>query len=263
MRPLAFLCSLLLAVCTLLAPGVTAVAQERPLLVFATASMKNALDDVNEAYAKAYGVKVTTSYAASSALVKQIEQGAAADVFISADRDWMDYGAQKSLIRNGTRHDLLSNRLVLIAPKDTDIGPQHIGHGFGLAALVRDRRIATADVPAVPAGKYARAALEKLGIWESVAPKLAMTENVRVALALVARGEAALGIVYETDAKAEPQVRVVGTFPADSHPEIIYPVAATVTARPEAQRYLDFLRSAAARAVFERHGFVFLNRPTS
>lgn len=263
MRPLAFFCSLLLAACVLLAPGVTAAAQERPLLVFAAASMKNALDDVNEAYAKASGVKVRTSYAASSALVKQIEQGAAADVFVSADRDWMDYAAQKSLIRNDTRHDLLGNRLVLIAPKNTDIGPQQIGPGFGLAALARDRRIAAADVQAVPAGKYAKAALEELGIWDFVAPKLAMADNVRAALALVARGEAALGMVYATDAKAEPQVRVVGVFPADSHPEIIYPVAATVTARPEARHYLDFLRSAAARAVFERHGFVFLNRPTS
>ena len=198
--------------------------------------MKNALDDINAAFTKATGIKVVASYAASSALAKQIEQGAPADVFASADLEWMDYGAQKKLIKDDTRVNLLGNRLVLIAPKDSKIDNVTIGPGFDLAKLAGDGKIATGDVKAVPAGKYAKAALEKLGAWDAAEPKFAMAESVRAALTLVARGEAALGIVYETDAKVEPNVKIVGRFPADSHPPIIYPVALTANAKPEAAR---------------------------
>ena len=241
----------------------SAGAQEKTLTVFAAASMKNALDDINAAFLKATGTKVTASYAASSALAKQIEQGAPADIFASADLDWMDYSSQKKTIKDDTRVNLLGNRLVLIAPKDSRIDKVAIGPDFDLAGLVGNERITTADVNAVPVGKYAKAALEKLGAWEKAAPRFAMAENVRAALALVARGEAVLGIVYETDAKIEPNVKIVGAFPADSHPAITYPVAATVNTKPEAAAYLAFLRSNTAKAVFEQYGFTFLVRPTS
>src|SRR5205085_2406876 len=208
-------------------------------------------------------IKVVTSYAASSALARQIEQGAPADVFASADLDWMDYAAQKKTIREDTRVNLLGNRLVLIAPKDSKITDVTIGPGLDLGGLIGDRRIATGEVSSVPVGRYAKGALEKLGIWPSVEKKFAMADNVRAALALVARGEAVLGIVYQTDAKAEPNVKIVGAFPADSHPPIVYPVAATVNAKPETAAYLAFLRSASAKAVFEQYGFTFLIKPTS
>jgi molybdate transport system substrate-binding protein len=240
-----------------------ALAQDRPITVFAAASMKNALDDVNVAFTKATKVKVTASYAASSTLMKQIEQGAPADVFVSADLDWMDYGSSKKLIRDDTRVNLLGNRLVLIAPKDSKLANITIGPNFNLGQMAGDDRVAVGDVQAVPAGKYAKAALEKLGSWPGVSSKLAMTESVRAALALVARGEAAFGIVYETDAKAEPNVKIVGAFPADSHPAIVYPVALTSDGRAAAAPYLAFLRTQAAKDVFERYGFTSLIRPTS
>jgi molybdate transport system substrate-binding protein len=248
-----------------LAAGNTAAAQaqQKTLTVFAAASMKNALDEVNAAFSKASGIAVRASYAASSALMKQIEQGAPADVFVSADLEWMEYGAQKKLIKNDTRVNLLGNKLVLIAPKDSKLANVAIAPGFDLAKLAGDGRIATGDVRAVPVGKYAKQALENLGAWTATAAKLAMTENVRAALTLVARGEAPLGIVYETDAKVEPGVKIVGIFPENSHPPIVYPVAATTTARAEATAYLAFLRSQQAKAVFERYGFAFLVQPTS
>jgi molybdate transport system substrate-binding protein len=239
------------------------LAEDKVITVFAAASMKNALDDIDAAYTAKTGVKIVVSYAASSALAKQIEQGAPADVFISADTDWMDYAIGKKNINEPTRVNLLGNSLVLIAPKDSEIDNVAIGAGFDLAKLIGDGKIATADVKSVPVGKYARAALEKLGAWTTAEPKFAMTENVRAALALVARGEAVLGIVYSTDAKVEPGVKIVGTFPEDSHPAIIYPVAATATAKPETAGYLAFLRSQAARAIFEKYGFSFLVSPTT
>jgi molybdate transport system substrate-binding protein len=235
-----------------------ATAQDASLTIFAAASLKNVLDDVDAAFSKQTGLKVVASYAASSALIKQIEEGAPADVFISADPDWMDYGAKKQLIKDGTRFNLLGNKLVLIAPKDSKLDTVTIGPGFDLAKLAGDGKIATADVRAVPAGMYAKAALEKLGGWAAAEPKIAMTENVRAALVLVARGEAPLGIVYETDAKVEPLVKVVGSFPANSHPPIIYPAAATKNAKPAAAKYLTFLRSATALVIFERYGFTYL-----
>jgi molybdate transport system substrate-binding protein len=237
------------------------VAQENTITVFAAASMKNALDDVDSTFTKQSGIKVVASYAASSALMKQIEQGAPADVFLSADVDWMDYGAKRNLIKNDTRLNLLGNRLVLIAPKDSKLDNVTIAPGFDLAALAGGGRIATGDVRAVPAGLYAKAALEKLGVWASVESKLAMAENVRAALVLVARGEAPLGIVYETDARIDPGVKIIGVFPEDSHPPIVYPVALTKDAKPDAAQYLAFLRTPDAKAIFERYGFRVLAAP--
>jgi molybdate transport system substrate-binding protein len=240
-----------------------ALAEDKSLTVFAAASMKNALDDIDAAYTARTGVKIVASYAASSALAKQIEQGAPADVFVSADTDWMDYAIGKKTINEPSRVNLLGNSIVLIAPKDSKIDTVAIGPGFDLSKLAGDGKIATGDVKAVPSGKYAKAALEKLGAWQAAEPKFAMTENVRAALALVARGEAALGIVYSTDAKVEPGVKIVGTFPTDSHPAIIYPVAATASAKPEAADYLAFLRTSSAKTIFEKYGFSFLVSPTT
>ncbi len=243
---------------TLLIPFSGALAQDKTILVFAAASLKDALDEVNVAFTQATNTKIMTSFAASSQLIKQIEQDAPADIFISADLEWMDYGAQKKLIKEDTRVNLLGNRLVLVAPSDSKVERVTIGLNFSLAAMAGDGRIVTGDVRAVPVGRYAKAALEKLGAWNSVQPKLAMVENVRVALELVARGEAPLGIVYETDAKAEPKVRAIGVFPSDSHPPIVYPAALTTGAKAGAADYLAFLRSAAAKQIFEKRGFTFL-----
>jgi molybdate transport system substrate-binding protein len=241
----------------------SAAAEDKTITVFAAASMKNALDEVDAAYTAKTGVKFSVSYAASSVLAKQIEQGAPADVFVSADTDWMDYATAKKTINEPTRVNLLGNSIVLIAPKDSAINNVTIAPGFDLAKLAGDGRIATGDVKSVPAGKYAKAALEKLGAWTAAEPKFAMAESVRAALTLVARGEAALGIVYSTDAKVEPGVKIVGTFPADSHPAIIYPVAATTTAKPGTNDYLAFLRTSAAKIILEKYGFRFLISPTT
>lgn len=240
-----------------------ALAQDTTLTVFAAASMKNALDDIDGAYTAKTGVRIVASYAASSALAKQIEQGAPADIFVSADTDWMDYAIARKNINEPTRINLLGNSIVLIAPKDSKIDHVTIGPGFDLAKLAGDGKIATGDVRAVPVGKYAKAALQKLGAWHAAEPKFAMAESVRAALTLVARGEAPLGIVYSTDAKVEPGVKIVGSFPADSYPPVVYPVAATANAKSEAADYLAFMRSSAAKTAFEKYGFTFLIRPTS
>jgi molybdate transport system substrate-binding protein len=239
------------------------VAQEQ-ITVFAAASLKNAIDDANAAFTKATGVKVTASYAASSALAKQVEQGAPADIFISADLQWMDYVGERKLIKPDTRVNLLGNRLVLIAPADSKITSMTIGQGFDIAKLAGSGRIAVADVNAVPAGRYAKAALEKLGAWAAAEPKLAQAENVRATLAFVARDETPIGIVYETDAKAEPKVKIIGGFPDSSYPPVTYPAAATAaTTKQSVPQYLHFLRSPAAKAIFEKYGFSFLIRPVS
>ncbi len=254
-----------IAVAVVIAAGTVSppLAQEKSLTIFAAASMKNALDDINTAFTKKTSVKTVASYAATSALMRQIEQGAPADVFASADLEWMDYGLKNKLINPNTRVNLLGNRLVLIAPKDSKITTVKLEKGFDLAKLVGDGRIATGEVKSVPVGRYAVAAMQKLGMWASVEKRMAMVENVRVALTLVARGEAVLGIVYETDAKVEPGVKIVAHFPPDSHPEIVYPVGATVKANAEAPRYIDFLQSGASKSIFERYGFSFLVKPTS
>jgi molybdate transport system substrate-binding protein len=237
--------------------------QDRTITVFAAASMTNALDDVDAAFTKQTGITVVTSYDASSALMKQIEGGAPADAFVSADLNWMDYGVEKKVINDSTRINLLGNVLVLIASKNSKIDHVDMEPGFDLAKLAGDGRIATGDVKEVPVGLYAKAALEKLDVWSTVEPKMAMTVNVRAALAYVARGEGPLGIVYATDARVEPNVKVVGVFPDNSHDPTIYPVAATVNAKPEMTQYLAFLRSSTAKSIFGGYGFSVLAKPTS
>lgn len=223
------------------------------VLIFAAASLQTALEQLRPDLARAAGTDVRASYAGSSTLARQIESGAPADVFISADIAWMDYLEARGAIRAGTRVNLLGNRLVLIAPAARRPALT-IAPGFPLAAALGDSRLAVAD-PDVPAGRYARSALTSLGVWDSVANRLAPAENVRAALLLVARGEAPLGIVYRTDALAVPDVAVVDTFPAASHPPIVYPAAATATAVDAAARVLAALRAPAAAGVFARHGF--------
>ena len=238
----------------------TAHTKDKTITVFAAASLKNALDDVDTAFTKQTGIKVVVSYGASSALAKQIEQGAPADVFASADLQWMDHCVRKKV---DTRVNLLGNKLVLIAAKNAKIDHVTIEPGFDLAKLAGDGRVATGDVREVPVGLYAKAALERLGAWAAVEPIMAMAENVRLALSLVARGETPLGIVYETDAKIEPAVKVIGVFPDNTHDPIIYPVALTANAKSDAVQYLSFLRTLTAKSVFERYGFKFLVKPTS
>lgn len=236
----------------------SAAAQGKDVVIFAAASLKNSLDDIAGQWQREIGKKAVISYAASNTLIKQIEQGAPADIFISADLDWMDYGQQKNLIKPDSRFNLLGNRLVLIAPKDASVSA-NIQPGFDLATLLKGGRIAMGNVDAVPAGKYGKAALQKLGVWDSVKDKIAQAESVRAALLFVSRGEAPLGIVYQTDAAADPSVKIVGTFPENTHPPIIYPVALTKeSTNPDAQTFLNYLRSPAARAAFERQGFTVL-----
>jgi molybdate transport system substrate-binding protein len=226
--------------------------------VFAAASMKNALDAVNEACAADVGSKATISYAASSALAKQIEAGAPADMFVSADLDWMKYLSEKSLIKADTEVRLLGNEIVLVVPKDSTLNVA-IAKDFDLAGAIGDGKLAMANTDAVPAGKYGKASLEALGVWDAVESKVAQAENVRAALKLVATGEAAAGIVYKTDAVAEPGVKVIDEFPGDTHPPIVYPVA--LTAASKSQDAADFekcMQTEKAKAAFEAQGFTFL-----
>jgi molybdate transport system substrate-binding protein len=225
-------------------------AQAQSVTVLAAASLKDALDEV----ASSYPARPVIAYGSSSALARQIEKGAPADIFISADLDWMDYVEKKNLLATGTRRNLLGNRLVLIAPVKQPMKLQP-APGFPIVKALGNGRIALAEPNSVPAGKYAKTALEKLGVWDQVAPRVAAAENVRAALALVARGEAPLGVVYQTDAKAERAVMVAGVFPADSHPPIVYPVAALKTAKEGSAKFLEFLSRPASRAIFEKHGF--------
>jgi molybdate transport system substrate-binding protein len=234
-------------------------AQDKTITVFAAASLTNALDDVDRAFTKQSGIKIVVSYGASSALARQIDRGAPMDVFASADLQWMDYCARKK----ATRVNLLGNKLVLIAAKDAKIDHVTIEPGFDLVKLAGDGRVATGDVRAVPVGLYAKAALERLDAWAAVEPKMVMAEDVRAALRMVARGQAALGIVYETDAKIEPAVKVIGVFPDNTQEPIIYPVALRVNAKPDAVRYFSFLQTQTAKSIFEKYGFNFLVTPTS
>lgn len=236
-----------------------ASAQDRtPLTVFAAASLKESMDEAAAAYQRRTGVPVRVSYAASSALARQIEQGAPADVFFSADLEWMDYLQQRGKLDPAQRRNLLGNRLVLVAPKASALKVD-LGEAGSLATALGQGRLALGQTSSVPAGKYARASLEKLGHWTSVQAKLAESESVRAALMLVARGEAPLGIVYLSDARAEPAVRVVATFPDDSHPPIVYPVAALRGERnARAGALVTWLASPEAAAIFERRGFVLL-----
>jgi molybdate transport system substrate-binding protein len=243
-----------LLLAALIAVAAPATAKAQDLLVFAAASLKTALDEISA------GQAVKISYAASSALAKQIEAGAPADLFLSADLDWMEYLEQKKLLKPGTRSTLLGNRIVLIAPSDSKASVK-IAPGFDLAGLLgKDGRLAMADVTAVPAGKYGKASLEALNVWPSVAGRIAQAENVRATLLLVARGEAPAGIVYATDAAADAKnVRVLDAFPASTHPPILYPAAQLSESRhPQAAAWLAGLRSAAAKAVFEKNGFTVI-----
>jgi molybdate transport system substrate-binding protein len=238
--------------------SIAAHAQGRDLLVFGAASLKNALDEANAQYQRNAGLKIVVSYGASSALAKQIEGGAPADIFISADLDWMDYVAGHKLIKSETRFNLLGNKLVLVAPADSRINLT-IGPNFPLAQALGNDRLAMADPAAVPAGKYGKAALEALGVWSSVSSKIAPAQDVRTSLLLVSRGEAPLGIVYQTDAVADKGVKIVGAFPEATHPHIIYPIAVTTaSANPGVAAYIGFLKSPAAKPAFEIQGFVVL-----
>lgn len=250
----------ILASAVLLAGSAQAQKTEtKQITIFAAASLKNALDEASAAFTQLTGNKVTSSYAASSALAKQIEQAAPADVFISADLDWMNYLAGKGLILPETRTNLLGNELVLIAPAASTATLQ-IKEGFPLATAIGDGKLATGDVKSVPVGKYAKAALEKLQVWSAVEPHLAQTENVRAALALVAQGEAQFGIVYKSDAIAEPKVKVIGVFPETSHAPIIYPIAILKSSgsADAAKAFLDYLRSTQGQAAFKKQGFTLL-----
>ncbi len=230
-------------------------AAERIVTVFAAASLTNVLEDIGKAYTGATQVPVRFSFAASSALARQIESGSPADVFVSADQEWMDYLASRNLIKPATRSNIVSNSLVLVAPADSKVSLR-IAPGFGLvAALGRNGRLATGDPASVPVGKYASAALTRLGVWNEVKDRIIPADNVRTALNFVALGEAPLGIVYATDARGNSKVRVVDTFPASTHEPISYPAAATTSAGADAQSFVKFLGSDAARAIFDNAGF--------
>ena len=226
------------------------------ITVFAAASLKNAMDEVAAGFERETGHAAAVSFAGSSALARQIQHGAPADIFISANPGWMDALERDGLVDPASRFDLLANALVLIA-HGRDAAPFEIGPGLDLAGMLGEGRLAMTLVDAVPAGIYGKAALRSLGVWEAVAPKVAQADNVRAALALVSSGEAPLGIVYATDAAADDNVTVLGAFPADSHPPIVYPAAAMAASRnPLNPRFLAWLRGPAARTAFERQGFV-------
>ena len=245
----------LLALIPLLLLGAPAQAQE-PLLVFAAASTTNAMQEVDKAFSKASGIPVTASFASSGTLAKQIANGAPADLFLSANVKWMDYLEKGGQLAPGTRSDLLRNRLVLIAPQASPLQKVEISSSLDPGALLKGGWLAMGDPRHVPAGSYAKQALTKLGWWPKLDKRLALTANVRAALMLVERGEAALGAVYATDAMISKQVKVVGVFPTDTHKPIVYPVA-LVKGRDSqaAKRFLEFLQGPQAAAVFAKYGF--------
>jgi molybdate transport system substrate-binding protein len=256
--PIPFRSALIAAVALFGATAFSAPAFADNVLVFAAASLKNALDDALAGYQQHGGAKANVSYASSSALAKQIDNGAPADIFISADLDWMNDVQQHNMIQPATRTNLLGNVLVLIAPADSaakvDIKP-----GFPLSQLLGSSHLAMGDPDAVPAGKYGKAALQKLGVWDSVESKVARAEDVRAALSFVSRKEAPFGIVYQTDAAADKGVKVVSVFPADTYPAIIYPIALTTNSKnPDAVKLLVYLHSDAAKPFFEKQGFAIL-----
>lgn len=237
-----------------------AVAQADEIMVFAAASMTNAMAEIEERFEAATDHDLVVSLAGSSALARQIQQGAPADIFISANPGWMDTLEAEGLVEEGTRFDLLNNSIVLIAA-GTEAEPVEIGADLDLAGLLGGDRLAMALVDSVPAGIYGKAALESLGLWDEVETQVAQADNVRAALAFVATGEAPYGIVYATDAVAEDDVTVIGTFPAKTHPPIVYP-AADLSNRDTAaeSEFLDYLRGPEAREAFERQGFVVVTQ---
>lgn len=232
-------------------------AQAADVTMFAAASLTDALQEIGKRYQTKTGHSVAFSFAASSTLAKQIEASKGADLFMSADTDWMDYLDSRGFIAHATRKNLLGNHLVLIAPADSGATIAIAPH-FDILGALKGGRLAVADPDSVPAGKYARTALISLGVWNAVVDHLVQAENVRVALAYVARGEAPLGIVYATDARSEPKVKTIGVFPDDTHQPIVYPVALTKDANAGAKEFLDYLGSADARAIFAKDGFVIL-----
>lgn len=249
-----------LAVALIFAALLPLTARAADITIFAAASLKDALDEIETSWQAKTGHQAAISFAASSLLARQIEASGGADIFISADRDWMDYLDSRKLINHRSRRDLLGNHLVLIEPASSQARIAITPH-FDLAGALGDGRLAVADPDSVPAGKYAKASLTSLGMWESVSNRLAKAENVRVALAYVARGETPLGIVYTTDALSEPRVRIAGTFPDGTHPPIVYPAALINDARPLAKQFLAYLSGAQARAIFIKDGFVVLVGP--
>ena len=244
----------LFAILIALAPSVAIAAD---ITVFAAASLTDALNEINAAWTKETNHSAAISFAASSALARQIEAGSPADMFISADTDWMDYLDHHNLIQRKTRKDLLGNHLVLVEPASLQARIAIVPH-FDLIGALAGGRLAVADPDSVPAGKYAKAALTALGVWDLVANHLASAENVRIALKYVARGDAPLGIVYTTDAMSEPQVRIASTFPDTSHSPIVYPMALITNAKPLASEFLSYLRGARASAIFQKDGFIVL-----
>jgi molybdate transport system substrate-binding protein len=249
---------IVIAATSLMVFGPSQPVRAADVVVFAAASLKNALDDATHAFEKQGGAPAKISYAASSQLAKQIESAAPADIFISADLAWMDYLQKRNLILPASRRNLLGNQLVLVAPEGSGIKVD-IKPGSDLVGLLHGGRLAMADPDSVPAGKYGKAALEKLGIWQQVMPHVAGAENVRAALLYVDRKETSLGIVYATDAAADPNVEIAGVFPEDTHPPIIYPIALTAGSKnPDATKFLAFLESPAARPAFQKQGFAVL-----
>jgi molybdate transport system substrate-binding protein len=235
-------------------PGIAAQADKQPITVFAAASLTNVLQELGDGFTKETSIPVRMSFAASSALARQIENGAPADVFFSADVEWMDYLQMRNLIQHDTRRDVLGNRLVLIAPADSKIKLTIEPH-FALAAALGKGRLATGDPDSVPVGRYARQALTTLGVWNDVADRLVRADSVRSALAFVDRGEAPLGIVYETDALVDKHVQVVGMFPPDSHMPIVYPIALTAAAKTDAARFIAYICGPAGDVAFKAYGF--------
>ncbi len=245
------------ALSTVCATALAGEVGRRPVTVFAAASLTNVLQQLGDEYTRSTGVPVRFSFAASSVLARQIEAGAGADVFFSADQEWTDYLEQRGSIQKSSRHNMLGNRLALIAPADST-QDLRIEPGFPLARALGAGRLATGDPDSVPVGRYAKSALTSLGVWNELADRLVRTEDVRHALVFVARGEVPFGIVYETDARIEKRVRVVGIFPSETHVPITYPVALTAGAGAEASKFVDFLRGPAGRVAFEKFGFVVL-----
>ncbi len=235
-------------------PSWSVDADKPAVVVFAAASLTNVLQELGDGFTQQTSIPVKFSFAASSALARQIENGAPADVFFSADLDWMDYLQTRNLIQRDSRHDVLGNRLVLIAPADSVIRLK-IAANFPLAAALAKGRLATGDPDAVPVGRYAQGALTKLGVWKDVSDRLIRADSVRSAMAFVDRGEAPLGIVYETDAFIDKKVRVVDVFPDDSHMPIIYPIALTVVAKTDAARFIAYVRGPAGDLAFKAYGF--------
>lgn len=245
----------LLTTALLVSTGISRAADEKsPVVVFAAASLTDAVTEIAAAFTKETGIRVQTSFAASSTLARQIEAGGPAEVFFPADQDWMDYLEKRGLLAPGSRRDVVGNKLVLIAPADSTANVR-ITSGAAFLAAIRDSRIATGDPDSVPVGKYAKAALTTLGVWDAVQPRIVRAENVRSALAFVSRGEAPFGIVYLTDARIDKNVKVLDAFPDNTYAPILYPIALTTKADADAQRFVNYVSGKSAAATFEKFGF--------